>query len=120
MLVPGKYSFTLYRGSTDPFSFRITNDQGALVPYTDLILTISKKNSTVDTDALVRMQLSLADPNFIADAAGVVTWTPTPAQSRSLGVGMKQKYEVEVRNGPLQLIYLIGDITGAGGINSDD
>src|SRR3954462_9631335 len=120
MLVPGKYPFTLWRGSTDPFSFRILDDAGVPLSFTDIIFTISKKTSVVDTDPIVRMALSDGDPNFAIDATGLVTWIPTPLQSRSLFVGTAQKYEVELRNGPMELIYLVGDITGAGGINPDN
>jgi hypothetical protein len=119
MIKPGTYDFTIYRGTTDPLSFRISNTDG-IIPFTDIQLTISNIKATESADPLVRKKLSDDDPGFISDDySGTITWIPTPAESRLIPVGAKAKYEVELRNGTSQLIYLIGTITGAGGINAD-
>jgi hypothetical protein len=120
MIIPAEYNFTLYRGGTAPFAFRIKDDTGAPLPFEDIIFTISKKTDKDGVTPILRKALTDDDPNFdVDDYSGVVTWIPTPAESRSLAVGEKQKYEVELRIGQFQLIYLVGLITGAGGINSD-
>jgi hypothetical protein len=122
MITPGNYNFTLFRGTTDEFRFRLKDNTGATLPYTDIQLTISKAASNVNTDPLVRKKLSENDPGFdIDDYSGVVTWIPTPAESRAVPVGEESaKYEIELRNGTRQLVYLTGTITGIGGINADD
>jgi hypothetical protein len=119
MITPGTFDFTIYRGTTDPFLFRISNDDGT-IPFTDIQLTISLKTDNEGAAPIVRKKLTDDDPNFdVDDYSGIVTWIPTPAESRAIPVGDKAKYEVELRNGTSQLIYLIGEITALGGINAD-
>lgn len=136
MIKPGTKDLEIYRGSTDRFAFRIIDTAGTPLPFDDIRLTISSKTSNDPTTGLILRKSVLGvedfgpevideytdDPNPLDydEYSGTVIWTPTPAESRALPKGAKSKYEVELRNGTSQIIYIIGTITGTGGINDDD
>jgi hypothetical protein len=125
-LEPKVFDFTWVRGSTTPLrlSFKI---DGVAIPHTDIRLSVSKANGK--TPAFL---LSLADDPGIGPGKvneitpGVFDFMPTAAQTRSLtpsandGSPGKNKYEVEIRNGQEENIYLLGTIAGIGGINDDE
>lgn len=123
-MTPGRYDFQIVRGTTSPFIFRLKNDDGAgnLTPmvFEDVRLSIAIPDAPI-VRTLVDGGLEETDP-----AEGEITWTPTPAESRSLPEGVPVRYEVEVWNsdsnesdGSDQQVYLTGFITGVGGQNDD-
>jgi hypothetical protein len=68
-----------------------------------------------------------ANPGQVLETSpGVVQFYPTAAQTRSMietpndGTVGKNKYEVELRNGTDEQIYLLGTIAAIGGINDDE
>lgn len=123
-MTPGLYSFTIWRGTTQPFTFRLKTRAGSPpvdtpMTWTDVTLTIAPKGGTT-----FRKKLTDALPGFsVTDAPEAeITWTPTTAESRLIPVGDKTDYEVEVKdpNGVVgQVVYLYGKITGKGGLNDD-
>ena len=120
-MTPATHAFTVVRGTTDPFIFRIkTADPGnpgsfIPMPLTDVRLTI--KNGS---DAPVTYSLDNGDFVLTNVATGEYTWTPTPADTRKFKADGKSTYELEVRNGPtFEMVYLVGTINGIGGLNED-
>jgi hypothetical protein len=124
-MTPGVFDFTLVRGSTTPFKVRlrakpvgwVEGDDYVNIPFDMVHLTVTEKRKP----NLLIFRKVLGESGFaITDAlTAEITWTPTPVESRSLLVGAKNIYELEVRNGSSQEVYLEGTITGHGGINDD-
>lgn len=118
----GIYDFEWVRGTTMPFivSLKINGDP---IPLDDVRLSVY--NGTA-----LAFRLTLADdvgtgPGSVSAVAGVYTFTPTAAQTRLLKQGKpgqigKSKYEVEVRDGEDEIVYMMGTINGIGGINDDE
>jgi hypothetical protein len=117
-MTPGFYDFDLVRGSTSPFVFELFNigEEDSEVPlvFDDVRLTVTANDGTLILRATVE------DGTLTLNSEGnEITWTPTAAQSRLLALGPKNKYEVEVRISGTQEVWLMGTITGLGGINDD-
>lgn len=117
-MTPGEYSFMMVRGTTSPFVFRLKQDDGSgtmvPMPFDDVRLSI-------EIGATVLRKSTLEGGLTVTDAAQAeITWTPTAEETRSLpSGGVACKYEVEVRKGAAQDVYLMGTITGIGGTNDD-
>lgn len=124
-MTPGTFDFNIVRGTTAPLIVALSDNVADVltpVAYTSIVLSISKKATVGDEASLILRKISTAADGLAAVVDGDalrVTWTPSPAESRSLLVGAKNYYELEVRNGSIQVVYLLGTITGIGGINSD-
>lgn len=118
-MTPGFHDFDLVRGSTSPFVFELfaVGDADSEIPmvFDEVQLTVASNGGTV----LFTKKLSTGGLTQNSEG-NEITWTPTPAESRSLEAGPKQKYEVEVRVQDSQEVWLMGTITGLGGINNDD
>lgn len=132
MTAPGSHNFEIYRGTTDPFVFRLKiedlpDNPGTFLPMplTDLRLTIKAGSDTPVT-------YSLENDDFVLTSApdGEYTFVPTAAQTRLLKAGVKadgtgkNTYELEIRDAgatpPTQMVYLTGVIIARGGLNDDD
>jgi hypothetical protein len=122
-VTPGTYDFSIVRGTTQPLIIQLKVSDGATPPvltnmlFDDVIITIQPKNGTK-----IVAKISEAAPRFaVTDALeNELTFTPTAAESRTYPLGAKTTYEVEVRDGASQMVYLTGTITATGGINIDD
>lgn len=124
MSAPLTYDFKWMRGSTTPLKLSFKIDDVA-IPYDDIRLSVYAKRT-------LAFRLTLADnpgvgPGLVEEIEpGVVSFMPTAAQTRMLvqskndGSDGKNSYEVEIRNGTSEDIYLIGTITGLGGLNDDE
>ena len=122
-MIPGLFDFQWVRGTTSPFIVAILQDDVPL-PYDDVRLSVYNGNT-------LAFRLSLESnegtgPGTVEiSAPGTFKFTPTPEQTRSLkfvkldAVG-KSRYEVELRNGLLEDVWLMGVIAGIGGINDDE
>lgn len=123
----GVYNFLWVRGTTAPLivSFKI---DGTPLPFDDVRLSVYKNKGKT-----LAFRMSLADNaggaapgNVTIDSPGVVRFTPTAAQTRGLdetpndGTEGKNRYEVELRNGSDEEVYLMGTIAAVGGINDDE
>jgi hypothetical protein len=122
-MIPVQYDFSLTRGTTQPFVFRLKLSDGANppvltnMPFDDVIITIKPAGK----GAVIRHKLSDTTAQFAITDAGEneITFTPTAAETRRLAQDQNNPYEVEVRNGTSEQVYLRGDIFAIGGINSD-
>lgn len=118
----GTYDFEWVRGTTEPLvvSLKI-ND--VPIAADDVRLSVYKGKN-------LAFRLTLADdagtgPGKVSVDTGVYTFQPTEAQTRSLnetarGDAGKNSYELAVRNGADERVYLLGTIAGIGGLNDDE
>lgn len=121
-MTPGRHDFEIVRGTTQPLVFRLKVSDGGdppvltNMPFDDVVLTIQPKNATK-----IIVKLSDANPRFFVSNSGEaeITFRPTAAQSRTYPLGDKTDYEVEVRKSGNEDVYLVGTITGTGGVNID-
>ena len=116
-MTPGVYDFDLVRGTTSPFVFQLktTDDAGAEtnMPYEDVRLTLYANGEFL-------FRKSLAEDTLESDSDNAeIMWTPTVEESRLIPQGRNTRYEVEVRYAGGQEVYLVGAITGLGGLNDD-
>lgn len=118
---PGVFDFDHWRGTTEPFTIQLKSKDAAGVevnlPFDDVRLTITDLEGTL----ILRKSIS-TDPGGIVvtdEDEAEVSWVPTVAESRLIPLGANCKYEWEVRNGSSQQVYLVGTITGFGGVNDD-
>lgn len=119
---PAVFDFPCIRGTTPTFGLTI-NQIVAGVPepatYTDLRLSV--KAGAVTFQA----KLSEPGPEITETSPGVFTIFFPAAWTRAMGVGLKadgtakNQYEIEIWNGAYQMVYLRGDITASGGLNTD-
>lgn len=113
---PGSYDFEVVRGTTFPVLLRLSviRTDGTKVPLAGLegatvLLKIDRKAG----GALVKTME--VDP-----AAAEVSTELTVAETRSLPVGRRTPYEVEVRTAAgKSSVYLAGYFNGLGGVNDD-
>lgn len=114
---PSVYDFTWVRGTNVPVRFTFTIN-GVAVPYDDVRMTVSAGKNFL-------FRMSIADGGGETTASGQVTFTPTPEQTRllkesKLGETGKNNYEVELRDGASEKVYIMGTIIGLGGRNDDE
>lgn len=120
-MTPATYDFTIVRGTQGPTQglvFRLkANDDGDLVniPFEDVRLSIYKRKTLLLRATLENGLLVVSD----VDEAEI-TWTPTTDDTRLIPIGAKAQYELEVWNGDTEIVYMLGTITGLGGINDDE
>jgi hypothetical protein len=121
-MIPATYNFSVVRGTSGPTQglvFRLKATDGlnlVNIPYEDVRLSIYKKKTL-----LLRATLSGGEivENDIAEAE--LAWVPTTDDTRVIPVGVnKCQYELEVWNAGTQVVYMLGSITGIGGINDDE
>jgi hypothetical protein len=118
----GIYDFDWVRGSTMPLIVALKVD-GTPIPADDVRLSVYNGSA-------LAFRMSLADnagsgPGKVSNDAGTYTFTPTEQQTRALKQGKlgqpgKSSFEIAVRNGRSEIIYLMGTINGIGGINDDE
>jgi hypothetical protein len=119
------YDFNWVRGTTTPFkvSFKIDN---VAIPHDDVRMSVYNAGGKT-----LAFRLSLVDnPGIIPgtvneEQPGLFSFRPTAAQTRLLtktaeGDPGKNSYEIEIRNGANEDVYLLGVIAGIGGINDDE
>lgn len=125
-MLPATYDFTWVRGSTTPLrlTFMVA---GVAIPYDDIRLSVFKGKVLAFRQSLLIDGASSGLPGTVKEnATGDVSFIPTAAQTRSLtqtandGSIGKNSYEVEVRNGADEEIYLLGTIAAIGGLNDDE
>lgn len=124
----GICDFTWIRGTTTPLIMTYTQNSVPL-PFDDARLSV------YDKTGLLIFRLSLGDnpgtgPGTVTKdiVTGQLTFQPTAEQTRALiasKVGTvaskgKNKYEVELRNGLDEDVFLMGTICAIGGLNDDE
>lgn len=125
-MTPGLYDFVWVRGTTGPLIISMKVN-GIPIPYDDMRLSVYKNKGKT-----LAFRLTLADnegsgPGTVEiTAPGVFKFMPTAEQTRGLdatpndGTTGKNNYEVEVRNGSDEEVYLLGTIAAIGGLNDDE
>jgi hypothetical protein len=124
----GICNFYWVRGSTTPLLVEF-EENGVPLPFDDARLTVCDKLGNL------LFRLSLADnpgtgPGTVSKdlVTSKVMFHPLPEQTRAMigskiGTAVekgKNKYEVELRNGADENIYLLGIICAIGGLNDDE
>jgi len=125
-MTPATHDFSVVRGSAaaarefSPLIFRVKSGSEA-VPFDDIQLSVYSKKSN-DVRGTFLFRCSVADGGLVEtdEYSGEVAWFPTPEQTRTLLVGAKNYYELELRDGASEFIFLLGTLTGIGGLNDDE
>jgi hypothetical protein len=121
----GTYDFMWVRGTTAPFVVQMVINS-VPIALDDIRLTVFKSGGKTLAFRISLAANNVAGPGGVQETApGIFTFTPTAAQTRSLtetarGAPGKNTYEVEVRNGTSENVYLLGVISAVGGINDDE
>lgn len=120
----GTYDFEWVRGTTEPLvvSLKINNIP---IEADDVRLSVYKNNSKDLAFRLSSLDNAGTGPGKVNVDTGVYTFQPTEAQTRSLtatkrGDVGKNGYELAVRNGLDERVYMLGTIAGIGGLNDDE
>jgi len=127
-MTPATFDFDVVRGSAGPtqgltLNLRTKNLDNELVPmlFDDVRLSIYDKTvDKADRELLVRATFVDGGIQETDSYQGQVSWIPTTEETRALKIGAKNHYELEVRTGTDEIIYLLGVITGIGGLNDDE
>jgi hypothetical protein len=126
-MTPATYDFSVVRGSSGSgqglkVRLRARDDNGDLVamPFDDVRISIYDQPAGKDGDLLIRASIEEGQIIVTDEYSGEVTWEPKAAETRALVVGAKNFYELEVRIGTDEIVYMMGTITGIGGLNDDE
>lgn len=120
MTAPQRFDIEWTRGTTPTFVVRFKRNGVAL--------SFSDARFTVNSGKKFLFRLTIEGNNGIEHTDvenGEITIRPTAKQTRMLtetkedGVA-RNKYEIELRNGADEEVFLMGNISGIGGINDDE
>lgn len=115
---PPTYNFKIVRGTTNGLILRLKTTDGSeeKVPleFDDVRLSVYRQGGALLFRKSIGDGIEVTDPG-----EGEVTWQPTAAETRSLPLNKPCMYEVEVRIGETQDVYMQGTICGVGGLNDD-
>jgi hypothetical protein len=123
-MLPGQYDFSVVRGDAamsreqSPLVLRFSLFDAPLV-FENVILSVYTKSDELKGTLLFRTDILAGVLVLTDEYSSEVAWYATAEQTRALKVGAKNHYEVEVRYNGNEVVYLLGTITGIGGLNSD-
>lgn len=117
---PVEYDFTWVRGTNVPAIFSFAKN-GVAVPFDDARMSVSDSSGTF----LFRLSIVDGGAEKTNVDTGEVTFTPTTAQTRMLKKTAvndpgKNVYEIELRDGTNEKVYVWGKIAGVLGANDDE
>lgn len=121
-MTPATYDFSVVRGSSGPtqgLKFRLKAKDGddlVNITYENVRLSIYKRKELI-------LRVSLDEGSIVETnpSEAELAWVPTTAQTRLIPEGEnKSHYELEVWNADTEIVYMLGQITGIGGINDDE
>lgn len=120
MSAPQQVDLVYTRGTTPQLVTRFKK-QDVAIPFDDARLTVTTNGGSL----LFRLTVEDGTAVITDPDNGEVTFYMTAAQTRKLAQSgadgaPKNKYEVEIRNGTDEQVYLAGGISGLGGINDDE
>lgn len=129
-MIPATYNFSVVRGSAGPsqgLTLRLKNNTGTAeapvlenMDFDDVRLSIYDKPVASAAKALiVRPTIDTGEIVVTNPGEAEVSWVPTAEDTRKLLIGPKNYYELEVRSSNDEIVYLLGVITGIGGLNDD-
>jgi hypothetical protein len=120
------FDFEWVRGTTKPDFVVTFTKNGVPVSFDDAVLSVYNKGGKSLAFRVSILGHLNSPAQLVHDPdQGKITFTPTAEQTRSLtqtkADGAPQnKYELELRNGDQEQVYLMGNILGTGGLNSDE
>ena len=68
---------------------------------------------------VIRKTTAASDGLALDAATSTLTWTPSLAESRAIPLGRLSRYEIELREGDLQVTIVAGSVTGVDSLNDD-
>ena len=104
------------RGNNAPaVAWKFEAEDGSLLPVAGRKFVLTVKWS----GGLLRKDTSTADGFSLDAATSTAIWSPSLSESRMIPLGRVSRYEIELREGDLQLSIVAGSVTGVGGLNDD-
>lgn len=67
----------------------------------------------------IRKSTTASDGLALDAETSTLTWTPSLAESRAIPLGRLSRYEIELREGDLQITIVVGSVTGLDSLNDD-
>lgn len=126
MPIPATYDFMWVRGTTTPLRISLAFN-GAPIAYDDVRLSVYAGSKLAFRLTLADNSSSSGDPGTVREnSPGDISFIPTAAQTRALamskndGSAGKNSYEVEIRGGLDEEVYMLGTVTAIGGLNDDE
>ena len=127
-MTPATYDFDVVRGSSGAFNglvvrlkTRDENDNLINLQFDDVRLSIyDKAASSATRELLIRATFENGQMQLSDEYDAEVSWVPTAEETRTLKIGEKNHYELEVRDGTEETVYMLGIINGIGGLNDDE
>jgi hypothetical protein len=120
---PVTVDMDLWRGNNVPplvWSLIAEDENGADIPF-PMTGSVWRLTVRVRSVRLFTKTSAVLGSGFAADqSTSDLTWTPSIEESRLVPLGALTTYEVERRIGGTQETWIIGTITGRGGINDDE
>jgi hypothetical protein len=120
------FDFEWVRGTTGPALVFTFTKNTVPISFDDAVLSVWNKGGK----SLAWRASILGNDDAVAQIAhdpvlGQITFSPTAAQTRALTQtksdgAAQNRYEIELRNGTSELVYVMGSILGTGGLNSDE
>lgn len=118
-MTPQTFDIAWTRGTTETYVVKFQRN-GAALSFSDARFTVNSGKKF-----LFRLSILEGGVEHTDVENGEITIRPSAAQTRMLaqtkedGVARNQ-YEIELRNGAEEKVYLMGTISGVGGINDDE
>lgn len=122
---PATVNMYFVRGSTEPKVWRFTLSGSSPVqplPFDDARLTVAKGNTVLFRATMADLDHQIVLTDY---TVGEITFYPTAEQTRLVpktktGATPKASYELELRSGSIERVYLMGTVEGIGGLNDDE
>lgn len=118
---PAVNDFLWVRGTTTPLVIRFKKN-GVAIEFDDARISVFKNKGKE-----LAFRVSIEDGRVVKTdpSEGEITFQPTAAETRGLTQSKdeedgKNRYEVELRNGGSEEVYLYGTIKAIGGLNDDE
>lgn len=119
MAAPQTFNIAWTRGTTETFVVKFQRN-GVAIPFSDARFTVNSGKKF-----LFRLSILEGGVEHTDVENGEITIRPSATQTRMLAQTKeddvaRNQYEIELRNGAEENVYLMGTISGIGGINDDE
>jgi hypothetical protein len=118
---PAIYDFAWVRGTTGPALIMRFQLNGVPITFDDAVLSVfNAKGRTL------AFRVSVSGGEIVHDpTTAQISYNPTAEQTRLLTQTKDDdiplnRYEVEIRSGSSERVYVMGAISGIGGLNDDE